>query len=77
MLETILQLLSPCLFQGVFVASKKALMNRPGVLESAHELLERFEAHLRARGQFSVSCNRKLHLFSVRFSVQLFCVLVA
>ncbi|BBN08070.1 ATP phosphoribosyltransferase [Marchantia polymorpha subsp. ruderalis] len=45
--------------QGVFVASKKALMNRPGVLESAHELLERFEAHLRARGQFSVVANMR------------------
>ncbi|KAG6556845.1 hypothetical protein Mapa_001792 [Marchantia paleacea] len=45
--------------QGVFVGSKKALMNRPGVLESAHELLERFEAHLRARGQFTVVANMR------------------
>ncbi|KAL2628763.1 hypothetical protein R1flu_013449 [Riccia fluitans] len=45
--------------QGVFVASKKALLSRPGVLEAAHELLERFEAHLRARSQFTVVANMR------------------
>ncbi|CAM6120140.1 unnamed protein product [Calypogeia fissa] len=45
--------------EGVFVASKKALLERKGVLESARELLERLEAHLRARGQFTVIANMR------------------
>ncbi|KAI4353955.1 hypothetical protein L6164_002871 [Bauhinia variegata] len=45
--------------QGVFVASRKSLMQRKGVLETTHEMLERFEAHLRAIGQFTVVANMR------------------
>jgi hypothetical protein len=38
----------------VFVANKKALLERKEVLDVAHEMLERFEAHLTAQGQFTV-----------------------
>lgn len=40
--------------QGVFVANKKALLERKDVLDVVHEMLERFEAHLTALGQFTV-----------------------
>lgn len=40
--------------KGVFVANKKALLERKEVLDVAHEMLERFEAHLTAQGQFTV-----------------------
>ncbi|KAL8117127.1 hypothetical protein AgCh_015145 [Apium graveolens] len=40
--------------QAVLVASKKSLIQRQGVLDTIHEILERFEAHLRAAGQFTV-----------------------
>jgi|TARA_B100001142_G_scaffold270226_1_gene276211 ATP phosphoribosyltransferase len=43
--------------QGVFVASRTALLNRPGTLEAVHEILERLEAHLRAEGLFMVTAN--------------------
>ena len=43
--------------QGVLVASRSALLNRPGTLEIIHELLERLEAHLRAEGLFMVTAN--------------------
>lgn len=43
--------------QGVLVASKTALLERPGTLEIVHELLERLEAHLRAEGLFMVTAN--------------------
>lgn len=43
--------------QGVLVASRTALLNRPGTLEIIHEILERFEAHLRAEGLFMVTAN--------------------
>ena len=43
--------------QGVLVASRTALLNRPGTLEIIHELLERLEAHLRAEGLFMVTAN--------------------
>lgn len=39
--------------QGVFVANKKVLLERKEVLDVAHEMLERFEAHLTAQGQFT------------------------
>jgi ATP phosphoribosyltransferase len=45
--------------QGVFVANKRALMERKEVLDVAHELLERFEAHLTAHGQFTVVANMR------------------
>jgi len=44
--------------QAVFVASKRALQ-REDVLEAAHEMLERLEAHLRAVGQFTVTANMR------------------
>ncbi|CAK9875438.1 unnamed protein product [Sphagnum jensenii] len=45
--------------QGVFVANKRALLERKEVLDVAHELLERFEAHLTAQGQFTVVANMR------------------
>ncbi|KAJ7514546.1 hypothetical protein O6H91_23G049100 [Diphasiastrum complanatum] len=45
--------------QAVFVASKRALLERKGVLDIAHEMLERLEAHLRARNQFLVTGNMR------------------
>lgn len=47
--------------QAVLVASRESLIRRKVVLDTTHEILERFEAHLRAEGQFTV---RKLSLFS-------------
>ena len=41
----------------MLVASRSALLNRPGTLEIIHELLERLEAHLRAEGLFMVTAN--------------------
>ena len=43
--------------QGCLVASREALLKRPGVLEIVHEMLERLEAHLRANGVFMVTAN--------------------
>jgi ATP phosphoribosyltransferase-like protein len=45
--------------KGVFVANKRALLERKEVLDVAHELLERFEAHLTAQGQFTVVANMR------------------
>lgn len=45
--------------QAVLVASKKSLIQRQGVLDTIHEILERFEAHLRAAGQFTVVANMR------------------
>ena len=42
------------LVQAVLVAGKKSLIQRKGVLDTTHEILERLEAHLRAAGQFTV-----------------------
>ncbi|KAK1394966.1 hypothetical protein POM88_014022 [Heracleum sosnowskyi] len=60
--------------QAVLVASKKSLIQRQGVLDTIHEILERFEAHLRAAGQFSavsvatVFCTRNVlaELFNMK-----------
>lgn len=38
----------------MLVASRKSLTHRNGVLDTTHEILERFEAHLKALGQFTV-----------------------
>ncbi|KAF8411861.1 hypothetical protein HHK36_004420 [Tetracentron sinense] len=43
--------------QAVLVASKKSLIQREGVLDITHEIIERLEAHLRAVGQFMVTAN--------------------
>ncbi|KAL4580734.1 hypothetical protein LXL04_016936 [Taraxacum kok-saghyz] len=45
--------------QAVLVASKKSLLERKGLLDITHEVLERFEAHLRALGQFTVVANMR------------------
>ncbi|KAI5078543.1 hypothetical protein GOP47_0006214 [Adiantum capillus-veneris] len=45
--------------QGVLVASKRALLHRKTALEKTHEILERLEAHLRARGQFTVTAHMR------------------
>ncbi|XP_044461875.1 ATP phosphoribosyltransferase 2, chloroplastic-like isoform X1 [Mangifera indica] len=45
--------------QAVLVASRKSLIQRKGVLDTTHEILERFEAHLRALGQFTVVANMR------------------
>ncbi|CAA6655550.1 unnamed protein product [Spirodela intermedia] len=45
--------------QAVLVASKKSMIQRNGVLDTTHEILERFEAHLRAAGQFTVTANMR------------------
>jgi hypothetical protein len=50
--------------KGVFVANKRALLERKEVLDVAHELLERFEAHLTAQGQFTVFSFTTEPLFS-------------
>lgn len=45
--------------QAVLVASRKSMVQRKGVLETTHEMLERLEAHLRAIGQFTVTANMR------------------
>ncbi|PSS29140.1 ATP phosphoribosyltransferase [Actinidia chinensis var. chinensis] len=45
--------------QAVLVASRKSLIQRKGVLDTTHEILERLEAHLRAIGQFTVTANMR------------------
>ncbi|KAL3515694.1 hypothetical protein ACH5RR_022596 [Cinchona calisaya] len=45
--------------QAVLVASRKSLVQRKGVLDITHEMLERLEAHLRAIGQFTVTANMR------------------
>lgn len=47
--------------QGVFVGSRKALQERPEVLDIAHEMLERLEAHLRAKEQYEITANMRAH----------------
>jgi ATP phosphoribosyltransferase len=43
--------------EGVLVVNKTSLLNRPGMLELVHELLERLEAHLIAQSYYSVIAN--------------------
>ena len=45
--------------QGVLVASKKALQQRPGMLDTVHEMIERLEAHLTAKNFFTIECNMR------------------
>ncbi len=45
--------------QAVFIGHRPSLIKRPEVLAAAHEMLERFEAHLRAKGNFSVVANMR------------------
>jgi ATP phosphoribosyltransferase len=43
--------------QAMFIGNRTALSERPEVLELARDFLERFEAHLRAVGQYMVVAN--------------------
>jgi ATP phosphoribosyltransferase len=43
--------------QGCLVANRRALLERPGLLEICHELIERLEAHLTAENYYSVVAN--------------------
>ncbi|KAI3425848.1 hypothetical protein D9Q98_007822 [Chlorella vulgaris] len=45
--------------QGALVANRRALLERPGLLEIVHELLERLEAHLTANAYYSVIANMR------------------
>ena len=45
--------------QGVLVANRRALHERPGLLEVVHELIERFEAHLEAGKFYNVLANMR------------------
>ena len=58
--------------QAVLVASRKSLIQRKGVLDTTHEILERLEAHLRAVDQFTVRifffCYEHFILQAVSFS---------
>ncbi|KAK4438348.1 ATP phosphoribosyltransferase 2, chloroplastic [Sesamum alatum] len=45
--------------QAVLVASRRSLIQRKGVLDITHEMLERLEAHLMAVGQFTVTANMR------------------
>lgn len=39
--------------QGVLVANRRSLLERPGLMAIVHELLERFDAHLKAEQYYS------------------------
>ena len=45
--------------QGILVANRKSLMDRPGLLAIVHELIERFDAHLKAEQFYSVIANMR------------------
>lgn len=45
--------------QGILIASRRALLERPGLLEVCHELIERLEAHLKANEFYSVIANMR------------------
>ena len=45
--------------QGVLVGNRRALLERPGLLEAVHELIERLEAHLTAEKFYSVIANMR------------------
>ncbi len=45
--------------QGCLVASRRALLQRPGALDVVRDMIERLEAHLRAEGQFLVTANMR------------------
>lgn len=45
--------------QGVLVANRRALLERPGLLGLVHELLERLDAHLLANEYYSVIANMR------------------
>lgn len=45
--------------QGILIASRRALLERPGLMEICHELIERLEAHLKANEFYSVIANMR------------------
>lgn len=45
--------------EGIMVASKRALKERPGLLEMVKQILERLEAHLKAEDYFLVTTNMR------------------
>ena len=45
--------------QGALVANRRALKERDGLLEVVHELIERFEAHLKAGKFYNVLANMR------------------
>lgn len=45
--------------QGILVANKRSLMDRPGLLQVVHELIERFDGHLKAEQFYSVIANMR------------------
>ena len=45
--------------QGILVANRKSLLERPGLLAIVHELIERFDAHLKAEQFYSVIANMR------------------
>lgn len=53
-LLTLILLWKPNVLQAVLVASRRSLIQRKGVLDTTHEIIERLEAHLRAVGLFTV-----------------------
>jgi len=45
--------------QGILVANKRSLLDRPGLLQVVHELIERFDGHLKAEQFYSVIANMR------------------
>ncbi|KAL6760653.1 ATP phosphoribosyl transferase [Haematococcus lacustris] len=45
--------------QGILVANRRSLLDRPGLLMVVHELIERFDAHLKAEQYYSVIVNMR------------------
>lgn len=45
--------------EGILVANRKSLLERPGLLPIVHELIERFDAHLKAEQFYSVIANMR------------------
>eukprot|EP00798_Chlamydomonas_sp_ICE-L_P023078 gene23078-30270_t len=45
--------------EGILIANKNSLLDREGLLQIVHELIERFDAHLKANQFYSVIVNMK------------------
>lgn len=45
--------------EAILIGNRTDLLQRPGALATARELLERFEAHLRASGHYTVIANMR------------------
>ena len=59
--QTAVLLASPQILdsQGVLVGNRRALLGRHGLLRIVRELLDRLDAHLKAKGYFSVIANMR------------------